>query len=243
MTVNSVEERILAAARYKLNMDEKVIQAGMFDQKSTGSERQQFLQSILHQDGDEDEEENEVPDDETVNQMVARTEAEFELFQKMDLERRREEAKLGPARKSRLLEESELPDWLVKDDEEVDRWAYEDPEDSLLGRGTRQRKEVDYTDSLTEKEWLKVKNCIVLFSALFPCLCQAIDEGGDYEDEEEEEEKIKKKKGRKRRKRGDDSDSEVGTSSKRRRGNTGNDPKLKKQMRKLMSIVMKYTDR
>ena len=26
MTVNSVEERILAAARYKLNMDEKVIQ-------------------------------------------------------------------------------------------------------------------------------------------------------------------------------------------------------------------------
>jgi SWI/SNF-related matrix-associated actin-dependent regulator of chromatin subfamily A protein 2/4 len=55
MTVNSVEERILAAARYKLNMDEKVIQAGMFDQKSTGSERQQFLQSILHQDGDEEE--------------------------------------------------------------------------------------------------------------------------------------------------------------------------------------------
>lgn len=30
MTVNSVEERILAAARYKLNMDEKVIQAGKF---------------------------------------------------------------------------------------------------------------------------------------------------------------------------------------------------------------------
>lgn len=41
--------------RYKLNMDEKVIQAGMFDQKSTGSERQQFLQSILHQDGDDEE--------------------------------------------------------------------------------------------------------------------------------------------------------------------------------------------
>ena len=38
MTVNSVEERILAAARYKLNVDEKVIQAGMFDQKSTGVE-------------------------------------------------------------------------------------------------------------------------------------------------------------------------------------------------------------
>lgn len=88
--------------------------------------------------------------------MVARTESEFELFQKMDLERRREEAKLGSARKSRLIEESELPDWLVKEDDEVDRWTYDDAEDSLLGRGTRQRKEVDYTDSLTEKEWLKV---------------------------------------------------------------------------------------
>ena len=37
-TVNSVEEKILAVARYKLNVDKKVIQAGMFDQKSTGSE-------------------------------------------------------------------------------------------------------------------------------------------------------------------------------------------------------------
>ena len=33
MTVNSVEERILAAARYKLNMDQKVIQAGMFNNR------------------------------------------------------------------------------------------------------------------------------------------------------------------------------------------------------------------
>ncbi|XP_060525669.1 ATP-dependent helicase brm-like [Cylas formicarius] len=227
MTVNSVEERILAAARYKLNMDEKVIQAGMFDQKSTGSERQQFLQSILHQDGDDEEEENEVPDDETVNQMVARSVEEFELFQKMDLERRREEAKLGSARKPRLVEEKELPDWLVKEDDEVDPWNYEETE-SILGRGTRQRKEVDYTDSLTEKEWMK-----------------AIDETGDYEEEDDEEEKLKKKKSRKRKKRGDDSDSDTPTSSKRKcRGaqNGGTDNKMKKHMRKLMGIVTKYTD-
>lgn len=54
MSVNTVEERILAAARYKLNMDEKVIQAGMFDQKSTGSDRRLFLQAILSND-EEDE--------------------------------------------------------------------------------------------------------------------------------------------------------------------------------------------
>lgn len=53
--MNSIEEKILAAAKYKLNVDEKVIQAGMFDQKSTGSERKAFLVAIL-----EDEQEEEV---------------------------------------------------------------------------------------------------------------------------------------------------------------------------------------
>ncbi len=52
LTVNSVEEKILAAARYKLNVDEKVIQAGMFDQKSTGKERQQFLVAILENEAE-----------------------------------------------------------------------------------------------------------------------------------------------------------------------------------------------
>lgn len=53
-TVNSVEEKILAAAKYKLNVDQKVIQAGMFDQKSSGYERRAFLQAILeHEEQDE----------------------------------------------------------------------------------------------------------------------------------------------------------------------------------------------
>ncbi|XP_073979310.1 ATP-dependent helicase brm-like isoform X2 [Rhodnius prolixus] len=218
MTVNSVEERILAAARYKLNMDEKVIQAGMFDQKSTGSERQQFLQSILHQDGADDEE-NEVPDDETVNQMIARSESEFETFQRMDLERRREEAKLGPNRKSRLVEVAELPDWLVKDDDEVERWTYEETE-VQMGRGNRQRKEVDYTDSLTEKEWLKTDD-------------------GIEEYEEEEEEEIKVRKRGKRRRKGDDDDDEP--VSKRKRY-SASETALRRQMKTVMNIVVKYTD-
>lgn len=149
MTVNSVEERILAAARYKLNMDEKVIQAGMFDQKSTGSERQQFLQSILHQDEGDEEEENEVPEDEVINAMISRSTDEEELFKKMDIERKEHDGD-----RSRLISEEELPEWLMKGDDEVDDQIY-DEDDSILGRGSRQRKEVDYTDSLTEKEWLK----------------------------------------------------------------------------------------
>lgn len=90
--------------------------------------------------------------------MLARSEAEFEIFQKMDLERRREEAKSGVQRKSRLVEENELPEWLLKGEEELERLAYEEEEaEQFLGRGSRQRKEVDYTDSLTEREWLKVR--------------------------------------------------------------------------------------
>jgi hypothetical protein len=78
------------------------------------------------------------------------------MFQKMDLERRREDSKLGTDRRPRLMEEQELPTWLVKDDEEVEKWTGEEEEERYYGRGSRQRKEVDYTDSLTEKEWLKV---------------------------------------------------------------------------------------
>lgn len=40
----------------------------------------------------------------------------------------------------------------------VERWTFEEEEENYLGRGSRQRKEVDYSDSLTEKEWLKVSS-------------------------------------------------------------------------------------
>ena len=53
-TLNSVEEKILAAAKYKLNVDEKVIQAGLFDQKSTGSERKALLVAILEEEQEEE---------------------------------------------------------------------------------------------------------------------------------------------------------------------------------------------
>ncbi|XP_026849345.1 ATP-dependent helicase brm isoform X2 [Drosophila persimilis] len=219
MTVNSVEERILAAARYKLNMDEKVIQAGMFDQKSTGSERQQFLQTILHQDDNEEEEENEVPDDEMINMMIARSEEEVEIFKRMDVDRKKEDDEIHPGRE-RLIDESELPDWLTKDDEEVERFHYQYDEDTILGRGSRQRKEVDYTDSLTEKEWLK-----------------AIDEGAEFEEEEEEDDSKRKRRKRKNRKEESDDDSLI--LKRRRRQNL--DKRAKKQMHKIMNAVIKVT--
>lgn len=76
----------------------------------------------------------------------------------MDLDRRREEAR-NPKRKPRLMEEDELPSWIIKDDAEVERLTCEEEEEKMFGRGSRHRKEVDYSDSLTEKQWLKVHAC------------------------------------------------------------------------------------
>lgn len=59
------------------------------------------------------QEENEVPDDDLINEMIARSEDELELFKQIDIERKKTETH------SRLIEECELPDWLVKDDDEV----------------------------------------------------------------------------------------------------------------------------
>uniref|UniRef100_A0A663NC91 SWI/SNF related, matrix associated, actin dependent regulator of chromatin, subfamily a, member 4 n=1 Tax=Athene cunicularia TaxID=194338 RepID=A0A663NC91_ATHCN len=224
-TVNSVEEKILAAAKYKLNVDQKVIQAGMFDQKSSSHERRAFLQAILEHEeysagsgsgsasfphtastlclnAELEEpplkEEDEVPDDETVNQMIARHEEEFDLFMRMDLDRRREEAR-NPKRKPRLMEEDELPSWIIKDDAEVERLTCEEEEEKMFGRGSRHRKEVDYSDSLTEKQWLKVY--------------MAIEEGTLEEIEEE----VRQKKSSRKRKRDTDVGSATPTTSTRSR--------------------------
>lgn len=79
------------------------------------------------------------------------------VLQRMDLDRRREDAR-NPKRKPRLMEEDELPSWIIKDDAEVERLTYEEEEEKMFGRGSRCRRDVDYSDTLTEKQWLRVKD-------------------------------------------------------------------------------------
>ncbi|KAK2911770.1 hypothetical protein Q8A67_003903 [Cirrhinus molitorella] len=224
-TVNSVEEKILAAAKYKLNVDQKVIQAGMFDQKSSSHERRAFLQAILEHE-EQNEEEDEVPDDETLNQMIARIEDEFELFMRMDLDRRREDAR-NPKRKPRLMEEDELPSWILKDDAEVERLTCEEEEEKIFGRGSRHRRDVDYSDTLTEKQWLR-----------------AIEDGNLEEIEEE----IRLKRRKRRRHVDKDLRREDADKAKKRRGRppaeklSPNPPKLTKQMNAIVDTVINYRD-
>lgn len=46
ITEKSVEEAMFQRARFKLDMDGKVIQAGRFDNKSTQEEQEEFLVSL-----------------------------------------------------------------------------------------------------------------------------------------------------------------------------------------------------
>ncbi|XP_060927167.1 LOW QUALITY PROTEIN: probable global transcription activator SNF2L2 [Limanda limanda] len=226
-TVNSVEEQILAAAKYKLNVDQKVIQAGMFDQKSSSHERRAFLQTILERE-EQNEEEDEVPDDETLNQMIARLEDEFELFMRFDMDRRREDAR-NPNRKPRLMEEDELPSWIIKDDAEVERLTYNDDDDRPFGRGSRGRRDVDYSDALTEKQWLRAV------------------EDGNLE-EMEEEIRLKKRKRKRRPEKESSSRDEGSSKAKKKRGrppaekHSSNPPKLTKQMNTIIDTVINYRD-
>ena len=50
--------------------------------------------------------------------MIARSEDEFNQYQKMDIQRKVAEAQ-DPNRKPRLMAEDELPGWLLKDEAEV----------------------------------------------------------------------------------------------------------------------------
>ncbi|EMP30460.1 Putative global transcription activator SNF2L2 [Chelonia mydas] len=256
-TVNSVEEKILAAAKYKLNVDQKVIQAGMFDQKSSSHERRAFLQAILEHE-EENEEEDEVPDDETLNQMIARREEEFDLFMRMDMDRRREDAR-NPKRKPRLMEEDDLPSWIIKDDAEVERLTCEEEEEKIFGRGSRQRRDVDYSDALTEKQWLRLMKrlaarCFAGLLILSPLTVisdsRPADSGKAIEDGnlEEMEEEVRLKKRKRRRNVDKDSGKEDGEKAKKRRGRppaeklSPNPPKLTKQMNAIIDTVINYKD-
>ena len=75
-----------------MNLDNIIIQAGMFNQKASDKERNDLLINLLKQADDDNvqddfEEAEEIYNDEQLNEVIARDENEFELFTKMDEER------------------------------------------------------------------------------------------------------------------------------------------------------------
>lgn len=150
ITSNSVEEKILERANYKLDMDGKVIQAGKFDNKSTNEERDAMLKAMLETaETVEAAMENEEMDDDDLNMLMMRHDHELPIFQKMDADRERD-SPYGPGKKyPRLMSEAELPDIYLQEDDVVEEVIEE-----ITGRGARERKTLKYDDGLTEEQWL-----------------------------------------------------------------------------------------
>ena len=149
---NSVEEKILERAQFKLDMDGKVIQAGKFDNKSTNEERDALLRTLLdsaeaaEQIGDQEE-----MDDDDLNDIMARSEGELAVFQDIDRERQKTD-RYGPGRRyPRLISKEELPEIYVTEENPV---TADEVEVELSGRGARERKTTRYDDGLTEEQWL-----------------------------------------------------------------------------------------
>lgn len=152
ITSTSIEEKILERARYKLDMDGKVIQAGRFDNKSSETDRDAMLRTLLETADMAETGEQEEMDDEELNMILARSEAELVTFQKMDEVRSRDPiygTAPGCQALPRLMGENELPDIYLADTSQV-----EEEVEVILGRGARERTKVRYDDGLTEEQWL-----------------------------------------------------------------------------------------
>ncbi|KAK4639584.1 transcriptional regulator [Podospora bellae-mahoneyi] len=148
----SVEEKILERARFKLDMDGKVIQAGRFDNKSSETDRDAMLRTLLETADMAEGGEQEEMDDEELNMILARNDDELSIFHKMDEERSRDPiygTKPGCKGVPRLMAENELPEIYLTEGNPV-----EEEEAVVLGRGARERTKVKYDDGLTEEQWL-----------------------------------------------------------------------------------------
>lgn len=136
VTNTRIEETILTKAAHKRNVEAKVIEAGLFNAKSTEYERRERLKNLLRNDDDDDDsvhDENEFLSDQQLNEIISRNSQEFEIFEKIDADRCFVEDY-----PFRLLTDEELPDWL----------SLQDPGDDVeaLGRGLRDRKRVTFQE-------------------------------------------------------------------------------------------------
>lgn len=158
ITEKSVEEAMYARARYKLDIDDKVIQAGRFDNKSTQEEQEEFLRSILEADQEEENEEAGDMNDDEINEIIARSDEEARLFLEMDMQRERDAVANWKAAGNRgkppppLVSLEELPECYRTDEP----FEAKDDIEEAEGRGHRRRAVINYNDGLSDDQWAMV---------------------------------------------------------------------------------------
>ena len=196
VSVGSIEEEIINRAREKRNIDSKVIQAGMFNNQSTIVERKEMLERIIKKGVDALG--GDIPSAEEVNRLIARSEDEFYMFQEMDRDRR-----TVYGNKPRLITDEELPDWAYGNQEALE----EDGDEIVVGQ-KRKRKDVIYSDILSDERWMRI-----------------VDEGGDL-DEAVQQKQEQMKRRRKARDSVDVQQATVEQDTKRKTDVEASDPAL-----------------
>ncbi|XP_008438779.2 chromatin structure-remodeling complex protein SYD isoform X1 [Cucumis melo] len=88
-TVQTVEEQVRAAAEHKLGVANQSITAGFFDNNTSAEDRREYLESLLREC--KKEEAAPVLDDDALNDLLARSESEIDVFETVDKERQEHE--------------------------------------------------------------------------------------------------------------------------------------------------------
>ncbi|XP_054807322.1 chromatin structure-remodeling complex protein SYD isoform X1 [Prosopis cineraria] len=181
-TVQTVEEQVRAAAEHKLGVANQSITAGFFDNNTSAEDRREYLESLLREC--KKEEAAPVLDDDALNDLLARSEMELDIFEAVDKKRREEEMAawkkliLGQAADSSDLI-IPLPSRLVTDDDLKNFYEamkiYDVPKGAVVssgvkrkseylggldtqhyGRGKRAREVRSYEEQWTEEEFEKI---------------------------------------------------------------------------------------
>ncbi|KAJ9154438.1 hypothetical protein P3X46_027771 [Hevea brasiliensis] len=182
-TVQTVEEQVRASAEHKLGVANQSITAGFFDNNTSAEDRREYLEALLREC--KKEEAAPVLDDDALNDLLARSESEIDVFELVDKQRREKEMATW---KSLLLGQGlnateplpPLPSRLVTDDDlksfyEVMK-LYDVPKAEVVsnvgvkrkgqklggldtqqyGRGKRAREVRSYEEQWTEEEFEKM---------------------------------------------------------------------------------------
>ncbi|XP_011034240.1 PREDICTED: chromatin structure-remodeling complex protein SYD-like isoform X2 [Populus euphratica] len=88
-TVQTVEEQVRASAEHKLGVANQSITAGFFDNNTSAEDRREYLESLLREC--KKEEAAPVLDDDALNDLLARSESEIDVFESVDKQRQAKE--------------------------------------------------------------------------------------------------------------------------------------------------------
>ncbi|XP_027331720.1 chromatin structure-remodeling complex protein SYD [Abrus precatorius] len=181
-TVQTVEEQVRASAEHKLGVANQSITAGFFDNNTSAEDRREYLESLLREC--KKEEVAPVLDDDALNDLLARSETELDVFEAVDKKRKEDElaiwkklvlgqatdgSDLLPPLPSRLVSDedlkqfyeamkiSDVPKAEVESNGVKRKGGYLGGLDTQqYGRGKRAREVRSYEEQWTEEEFEKM---------------------------------------------------------------------------------------